>query len=210
MFDAHAEAERLGQHGVVLVKEQRRDSSSHARHEEVLGWCDQLVVLGGKSCRGNLFQVEGELLLGFFWVDFRAGEVVGGLWRLRGELEFVYLIHFRTVFAFHGDLFVVLAEGREGQEGQGEDYDISFHCSFRYRRDLRRLLIDVAPLRGLFGCYLFVSKDLRRMLIDVTPLRGLVYSISKGSMPLLLLTLGSLRSTSASLARASCFRSLPL
>ena len=135
MFDAHAEAQCLGQHGVMFVEKQRREPCSHTCHEEVLGWSDQFVILGGESCRCNLFQVEGKLLLGFFGVDFRAGKVIGGLWRLRGELEFVHLIHFGTVFAFHGDLFVVLAEGADGQEGQGEDYDISFHCSCRYRRD---------------------------------------------------------------------------
>ena len=108
MFDAHTQAESLGQHGVVIVEEQRRESCADAGHQEVLRRGDELVVFGGITCRSYLLQVNGELLLGVHRVDFRAGEVIRGLRGLWGELEFAHLVHLGTIFAFHGDLFVVL------------------------------------------------------------------------------------------------------
>ena len=76
MLDTHAQAQGLGQHGVVLVEKHWRDSRSEGCHKEVLRRGDEFVVLGGIARRSDFIQVEGKLLLRLHWVDLGVGEIV--------------------------------------------------------------------------------------------------------------------------------------
>ena len=132
MLDAHTEAELFGQHGVMLIEENRREPRSYACHNEVLRRSDEFIVFRRKSGWGYLLEIEGELLRCFLGRHLRTGKSVRRLGRLRLQLQLIDLIDLRPELAFHRDLFVMLSESGDGHNGQDDYSDNSFHDLFHF------------------------------------------------------------------------------